>query len=105
MSSLDEMTIAGAMNVLSTQLPDGISACEYQLAFDEDAGLPVVRVAMILAYVSWNEQAVKACEQATTAAWDVLAQCGYIPDVICRTAAEHRQARGAERWEQASGNC
>jgi hypothetical protein len=105
MSSVDEMTIGGAMGLLATRLPAGVSACEYQLAFDSDTSMPVVRVAMILSFATWDDDAIRACERATTAAWEVLSSYGYVPDVICRTAIEHDSARGAERWERAGGDC
>lgn len=104
MSSLDELTAAGAMGLLAASLPKGVSACEYQLAFDADTSMPVLRVAMILESAVWDTDAVQACESATTAAWEILAPFGYIPDVICRTLTEHEKARGDERWER-SGNC
>ncbi len=105
MSSLDEMTIAGAMNVLIERLPQGVSACEYQLAFDDDTNMPVIRIAMILSSTNWDSEAVSACEAATKAAWEILPRYGYVPDVICRTASEHASARGNERWERAGGDC
>ena len=105
MSSVEQISVAGLMAVLALRLPAGVSACEYQLAFDSDISMPILRVAMILDSIEWDERAMQACAAGTDAAWDMLTPYGYVPDVICRTQAEQDDARSEEKWERINLDC
>jgi hypothetical protein len=105
MSSVEQISIAGVMAVLAQRLPVGVSACEYQLAFDSDISMPIIRVAMILDSIDWDDRAIQACAAGTDAAWDTLTPYGYVPDVICRTEAEQTDARSEEKWERVNVDC
>jgi hypothetical protein len=75
---------------------EGVHACEYILAYDEEFDEILVNVALILLEDEWNDAAMLACETARTAAWEVLSPLGATPNLHCRTAKEHAELKVRE---------
>jgi hypothetical protein len=81
------------------RIPSGLTACGLILAFDETIEAYIAHVAMVLSYDEWTDDAVEACEQARSAAWDALAPLEVTPNLLYRTRKEHAEFQLTEpQW-------
>jgi hypothetical protein len=86
---------------------DDLVACGLILTYDEDADEQIANVALVLDYEAWTQGATQACEAARTSAWAALAPLNVIPNLLCRTRAEHEEFSKSEpQWLPiADGDC
>lgn len=90
--------------LLDSDVPATVHACEFFIS-DAADDLPTIIVVMIVSYGEWDEEAERACEEASAAAWAVLGDLDAYVDVICRTKAEHDASRGNGPWVALDGDC
>jgi hypothetical protein len=98
--TLAQLDVTGVVDALrSMALPDGLTACELLIDFDDTTERVIAHVALILKQDSWNEDAVKACEAARAKTWDALEPFDVVPNLLCRTRAEHAAFKETEpQW-------
>lgn len=76
-----------------------LAACGLILTYDEDADEQIANVALVLSYETWTEDATRACDAARASAWTALAPLNVIPNLLCRTRAEHEEFSKTEpQW-------
>ncbi len=77
-------------------IPQGLTACALIMGYDSETEQAVAHVALILAFEEWTTDAIAACEQANSAAWDALAPLDVVPNLLCRIRPEHEAVKGLE---------
>jgi hypothetical protein len=102
---MDVSAVVAALRAMV--MPEGLTACELAIGYDESTEQLIAHVALVLKYDDWNNNAIAACELARSAAWDALASTDVVPNLLCRTATEHAELRMSEpQWLPiADGNC
>lgn len=102
---VDVAEVLDALRTMPAQTD--LAACGLILTYDEDADEQIANVALVLEYPEWTEAANRACDEARASAWAVLAPLNVIPNLLCRTSAEHEEFSKSEpQWLPiADGDC